>query len=267
MAQEGRDTLQAQIDLAPQQYAVNAEYTPKYNALERQSMWDQMFGNNGYLQAYQKLAPELSAMEQQSTQAQRLADVQSIEQLGGRAIAAGRAADPWTTALMDRLNSQATAGLDAGTGLTPAEQRIAQQSARASYAARGMNGSNLSAAGEALNNFLLGSNRQQQNQQFALNVVGANRAVNADPFQVILGRSGNNVNQSIAATQQGTQAGQLGQTQSMFDPFNAYGANLYGQNNASYNDWLSNKPTGAQRVKFGTDAFGSFLGNVAKAAM
>lgn len=45
--QETRDTLQAQIDLAPQLYAANAEYAPKYNALNLDAYEQMLLGSPG----------------------------------------------------------------------------------------------------------------------------------------------------------------------------------------------------------------------------
>lgn len=46
-AQETRDTLQAQIDLAPQQFAVEQEYRPRYNALEFDEQMAFLLGRPG----------------------------------------------------------------------------------------------------------------------------------------------------------------------------------------------------------------------------
>lgn len=46
-AQETRDTLQAQIDLAPQLYAANAEYQPKYDALNLKAYEGMLLGSPG----------------------------------------------------------------------------------------------------------------------------------------------------------------------------------------------------------------------------
>lgn len=46
-AQETRDTLQAQIDLAPQLYGAEAEYAPKYNALNLKGYEQMLLGSPG----------------------------------------------------------------------------------------------------------------------------------------------------------------------------------------------------------------------------
>ena len=63
--------------------------------------------------------------------AQRERDVADVARLGSKATEAIRSANPELTALRARLMSDATAGLDAGTGLSAEETRQTQQRARA----------------------------------------------------------------------------------------------------------------------------------------
>ena len=134
---------------------------------------------------------------------QRSNDVADVARLGQSATDAELNANPYNAALLTKLNAQANAGLDAGSTLTPDEQRAMQQQSRAGFAARGMGGSNASLADELLKQFNLGQQLQTQRQGFAESVLGDNKAVIGDPFQAILGRSS-----GATAQAQGMQPGQ-----------------------------------------------------------
>lgn len=69
------------------------------------------------------------------------------------------------------LQRQAREELALGRSLTPEQERNAQQSARAAFAARGMAGSNAASAAEILNRDAAGEARLNQRRQFAM---GAN---------------------------------------------------------------------------------------------
>jgi hypothetical protein len=75
-------------------------------------------------------------------------------------------------AIEARLQQDAEAELALGRSLSPEEQRNAQQSARAAFAARGMATGNAAAGAEILNRDAYGTARQDQRRQFAL---GANQ--------------------------------------------------------------------------------------------
>ena len=119
-AQQMRDTLQAQIDLAPQLYGVEQQYRGKYAQLDvdiAKRISPQL------LDIYEATQPRLAAMDRQTLAAQREADIGAIEELGPRAMEAMRAADPAKAALMDELNEQALSDLQLGGQLNAGEQR------------------------------------------------------------------------------------------------------------------------------------------------
>ena len=64
--QETRDTLQAQVDLAPQLFASEAKYRPQYADLEKRMMLEQMGvdPSKGLLQAYEEdFAPSMVRLD------------------------------------------------------------------------------------------------------------------------------------------------------------------------------------------------------------
>jgi hypothetical protein len=231
MAQEGKDTLQAQIDLAPQQYAADAQYRPKYAALNRDILNQSLFGtadSPGYLDIASKVLPQLSAQSRDAASAQRAADIADVAKLGPQATAAFRAANPQQTRLVDLMNAEALDGLSAGAGLDPSLRREVVQSTRQGFADRGLGQGPADIFAETSATGRAGEALRQARFARAGQVVGINQATSADPFQAILGRpSQANAQNAIGA------AGGLGQGGAqLFDPFSAYGQDLA---NTNYN--------------------------------
>lgn len=221
--QETRDTLQAQIDLAPQRYAAEAEYAPKYAALNAQ-IARQLAPEVASI--YGTIAPQLAQTEVQTRGIARAGDISDIETLGPRAREAIRASSPEAARLADTLAAQAQSGLAAGTRLTPEQQRMAQQQARAGMAARGLAESPRGVVEEAVRQQMMGAGLQQQRQQQAMQGIAAQQGVYGDVFQQVLGRP----SQAFAMA-----PGVFGQGQSMapgmlFQPESQYAADIYGSN-------------------------------------
>jgi len=221
--QETRDTLQAQIDLAPQRYAAEAEYAPRYAALNAQ-IARQLAPEVASI--YGTIAPQLAQTEVQTRGIARAGDIADIETLGPRAREAVRASSPEAARLADTLAAQAQSGLAAGTRLTPEQQRMAQQQARAGMAARGLAESPRGVVEEAVRSQLMGAGLQQQRQQQALQGIGAQQGVYGDVFQQVLGRPSQafGMAQGVFGQGQGMAPGML------FQPESQYAADIYGGN-------------------------------------
>lgn len=203
-AQETRDTLATQIQLAPQLYQSEAQYQPLYNNLQMQMTRDALLGNAqapGLIDTYGQAIPRLGQISADANTQQRTADIADVEALGGRASEAFLNANPYLraaldradsmagpqqNAAMDRLNQQVLGqgpsaisqqlergvlqGLSADGSLTPAEQRAAEQQVRASYAARGMALSPQAISAEVQNRLVNQRQRQMENMQAAMGV-------------------------------------------------------------------------------------------------
>lgn len=221
--QETRDTLQAQIDLAPQRYAAEAEYAPKYAALNAQ-IARQLAPEVAAI--YGQVAPQLAQTEVQTRGISRAGDIADIEKLGPRAREAVRASSPDAARLADTLAAQAQSGLAAGTRLTPEQQRMAQQQARAGMAARGLAESPRGVVEEAVRSQLMGAGLQQQRQQQAMQGIAAQQGVYGDVFQQVLGRPSQafGMAQGVFGQGQGMAPGML------FQPESQYAADIYGGN-------------------------------------
>ena len=233
VGQEYRDTLQAQIDLAPDLF--EAEANPDYGRSAYAGLDLQVLQETlpGLLAAYEnQTIPSLARADAQSRRIQQEADIASLEELGPRASEAARAANPQQQALVDALNEQALAELQAGTNLDPSLQRTTQQAIRQGQADRGMGYGVGDVSAEALYTGLTAENLRRQRQQFATNVVGVNAATGTDPFMAILGRSGVNPAAGIGIQGQG----QSFNPGSVFNPESQYASSLYASNqNAQQN--------------------------------
>ncbi len=184
--QETRDTLQAQVDLAPELYAAEAQFAPKYQDLQLGLLAKaapQLMG------IYERdIFPGLSRMEADTMARQRAADVEAVRTLGPQAQAALEAADPAKAALLNRMTQNAQAGLAAGNTLTPEQARQVQQATRGAYAARGVVQSPQAVFGEVLNTALTGNAEQDRRTANAANAIALRSQAYGDPFQAILGR-------------------------------------------------------------------------------
>lgn len=233
LAQEGRDSLQAQIDLAPQTYAAKSQFDPLYTDLQVQQINRALLGNGqspGLLATLKQIQPELQSMSDASQSQQRAADIKALQDLGPAAVQALRSADPLQQALVQRLNSEATTGLDAGAGVDPSLANVIGQRLRGRSAANGFGFGLPDAVTEAYAVGDRGQALRQQRQQFALQTAGVNAATGADPALAILGRpstSGSGA-QSLLGAGQANAAAKAPD----FNPFNSYASDLF---NTNYN--------------------------------
>ena len=222
-SQETRDTLQAQIDLAPQKFAAEQKYAPQYADLQLGMLKS---AAPQIADIYAQTAPKLAQASVGANSVQRAGDINDIATLGPQARAALRASSPDQARLLDSITSQAQAGLDAGSQLTPEQARLAQQQSRQALSDRGLATGPNAALDEAVRQQMMGAGVQQQRQQSGLQALGANQQFYGDPFSQILGRSG----QGFGAT-----AGALGQAQgtnpgALFNPESQYSADINNQN-------------------------------------
>jgi len=223
-AQETRDTLRNQIDLAPDKYAAEAQFAPKYQALTIDMLKQ---ATPELLKLYEEqIAPSMGRTEAASRATSRAGDIADISRLGPQARAAIQGFAPDQTRIADILAANATSGLLAGSRLTPEQQRMAQQQARMASSARGMAQGPNAAFQEALRSQMVGAGLQQQRSQQAMGALQAGQGVYGDVFQQVLGRP----SQAFAGSQ-----GFLGQAQGfnpgqLFNPESAYASNIYGGN-------------------------------------
>lgn len=226
---ETSDALQAQVDLAPQLYASEAQYRPMYQRLElggyrnallgritpdqlspaSRAEYDAavqrgekpdaaMYSDRGLMDILSNdVLPSLSRAESSTNTLQRASDIADVERLGQRASDAYLNADPRSKSLIERLNAQAISALDAGSGLTADQQRYALQTARIGMADRGLAMGNQGIAADVLGTYQLGEARRTAALTNAAGVLALNKQFTADPFQAILGRQGQSFNAGV----------------------------------------------------------------------
>ena len=111
---ETRDTLQAQVELAPELFAKEAEFRPQYANLERGIMLEQMGldPNIGLLDAFRTISGAQKDIQRDST----IADIDMIGGLGQQFAEAVRSADPRAEGLRQSIMGEAEQGLAQGAG-------------------------------------------------------------------------------------------------------------------------------------------------------
>ena len=223
-AQETADTLRTQLDLAPERYAAEAQFAPRYQALQLDLLRQ---ATPELLALYkEQIAPTMGEVEAAARSRSRAGDIADISALGPQARAAIKAASPEQAALADTLTAQAQSGLAAGSRLTPEQQRMVEQQTRSGLAARGLAQGPSGALQEAVRSQMASAGLQQQRQQQAMGALQAGQGVYGDVFQQVLGRPSQafGASQGFVGQAGGFNPGQL------FNPESQYAANLIGGN-------------------------------------
>ena len=231
-AQETRDNLQTQIDLAPDLYSAEASEAygqPAYTRLGLRTLEQAMLGSEGQqglLDMYaNRINPRMSEIEAASSTAQRQSDLSDVEQYGGRATEALLGADPYKKQISDELSRQALSELQAGATLDPSLRREVQQGYRQAATARGMAYSPSSAAEEAYFTGLQAEQLRRSRQQFAQGALAQRQQLTGDPFMQILGRPGQAFQSAQGFGGQGMGMAQTAPR--LFSPESQYGADVY----------------------------------------
>lgn len=228
-AQETRDTLKAQIDLAPDRYAAEAQFQPLYTQLGLQNLRSALQGtaeNPGLISTYEDLIyPAMS----------RASNAERMDRIGGELDAvrkyAGDVAGTLREAsgnapLLDELNRQALDELKAGSGMDPELANTVSQGVRAAQAARGFGFGSPDAVTEAFARGERGLALKDSRRRFAGNVLQANQLTGGDPFMAILGRP----SQTLQLGQNMGMQGQSFNPGNQFNPESGYAQDVYDSN-------------------------------------
>lgn len=293
--QETRDTLQAQVDLAPQIYASESVYKPKYAQMDTEILRNQVAGDQGLLNLFEtEVYPRTSKLEAGASAYQREADISDVERLGPRATAAFRAANPQQTELTDALNQEAMTGvgptdieaelqaqamddLKRKGRLSDEEMRAADQQIRGIFSQRGMMQSNPAIFSEALNRSDLTQKRLGQARAFGLDVDAAinarkgtdrafrgtvaqfNQGSGLDPFMTILGRPATAGQMSQANFGNANYA--LNSRSRMFNPESPYAQDVNDSNfNAANAAYINSQNAAAARYGANQSQQGAMIG-------
>lgn len=255
---ETRDTLEAQVDLAPELYASESKYRPQYADLERRMQLEQLGidPTKGILQALEEdIIPSQARMKSRATED----EIAMIRDLGPELLEAQRAADPLAESIRQGIMSQAQEELLSGQGLTETEQRDLDQQILGGAADRGMEEQKSTFAEQVSQR--LAANRGVKQQRLA-NAASAYNLGNFDVLQALTGRSANTPMQAQQGF--GSAGFALQSSPGLFNPESGYAGNLATQNYQGIMD--ANAATAANRASMTSGLF-SGLGSLGGGAL
>ena len=157
-----RSILEAQVSMAPQVYASEAQYQPKYQALQDQIAKQ---AAESQIALYRGLQPSYSALEEDYMKSQQAAQLRGLQERAPGYVQAFQEAQGvgGINQALQQYTQQKLAGLQAdGTNISPQEQRAIEQQTRAGYAARGTALGGQSNLAEVLNRYNARQAREQQ---------------------------------------------------------------------------------------------------------
>jgi hypothetical protein len=252
--------LQTQIGLAPDLFAAESEFRPKYAQLDADIMAKLL---PQLLATYQANQPAMNALATEDQRARTAGEMDLIKQYGPDVTKAIRESSGNAT-LLDMLRADAESGLAAGGGLDPAMQAQLQQQMRGAQAGRGMMTSGNSAvSGEALYGAQAAQALKQQRFQNAQSVASQLQQTGGDPFLALLGRP----SQTLAMTQgMGNQANSFNPG-NLFNPESGYAGNLWNSNYGTDWQFKQTDPSTIGKVGMVSDTVGSFAGSIMKGFM
>jgi hypothetical protein len=255
--EEGHAALYAKQQLAPDEFKLYSEYFPKYGQVAGETMAN----------LQRAMGSTMDDVSRASTTSQREGDVQDVENLGPRAIAAFKQANPELAGLLTEMNSQALEGLKQGGSLDPSQVRDVQQYVRQGQSARGMGLGPADDFAEVLGLSQYGAQQQAMRRAYAGEVMGQDYNMANVPFMSVLGRPVTST-PLAAQTAGGTYQG-IGQGQ--FDPFSSYFGDLNNTNyNAKWGDRFQvqnmNAARNAGMVNAGASIASSVMGSAGGAA-
>ena len=157
-----RSILQSQIELAPQIYESEKTYQPKYQTLQDQIAQQAATSQIGL---YKQLQPSYSALEEEYMKSQQAAQLRGLQERAPEYIQAFQQAQGvgGINQALQKYTEQKLGGLQAnGAALSPEEQRMLDQQARAGYAVRGTSLGGQSNLAEVMNRYNARQAREQQ---------------------------------------------------------------------------------------------------------
>lgn len=221
---EMTSALDAQEAIMPKLLGLQRAYNPQFQALQR----DTLMGQIGTLKdVYGSAIPIGAELAGQSTAA--MAPV--LSGIGSAAQQAYRnMLGPQAAGLLSTMEGQAANELSMGRSLSPQEEMMGQQAARAAMQARGLQGGNQAVAAEVLNNYNLSMQREAQRRAYAGQVYGMSQGAAGNAYTMY----GQPLTQMIAGF---SPTGMYGQAQAgaseyanQFNPESQYMSDVMGGN-------------------------------------
>tara|TARA_Y100001938_G_scaffold39028_1_gene54079 strand:- start:3207 stop:4085 length:879 start_codon:yes stop_codon:yes gene_type:complete len=234
-------------------------YGPQYvqNELARQER--ALFGadgQEGLLALYERAAPITERMRAETASAQRASDIADVERYGAQAVEAIRQADPERARLIEQQQALTDDLYARAQGVTPQQRRMAQQSAREAFGARGREMDNAGMFAEALGREEIMRQNRAEAMGAGQSLYGMLSASGADPMQAVLGRPAQSMPYNFQTAQAAMGAAQQS-TPSTFNPDT--GINLALQQRGQQMEYDANV-YGAQQAARGSALGGFFSG-------
>ena len=255
---EMQDTLKAQAGIQPQLLALERQYTPQWQQLQKENL---LGGMNMMTDLYGQALPQSEKLSQQilGSQGKLYGDVGAMSR-----SAYEQTLDPTTAGLYSSLAGQAASGLASGRNLSDQEMRMAQGSARAAMASRGMQMGNQAIAAEVLNSYNLSNAREDRARQFAGQVYGIGQG-NAQQAMSMYGQPLMTQLGAVSPTGLIGQSGQFNQGlgAKLFQPESQYNANLISANRQEeMQAKIANQQAQAGMISAGIGAIGMMGGGL-----
>lgn len=223
---EMQSALQGQVAIQEGLLQAERQYVPQWQQRQQEDLL-------GGVNSLQSLYGQIDTTGLQNRMAQQQGGV-----YGNIGVAARNAyqqtLDPTTAGLYSSLAGQAASGLASGRNLSDQEMRMAQGSARAAMAARGMQYGNQAIAAEVLNSYNLSNAREDRARAFAGQVYGIGQG-NAQQAMSMYGQPLMNQIGALSPIGMVGQAGQFnaGLGAKLFQPESQYNAGIYGANQSN----------------------------------
>ena len=217
------ESFQGITDPRLQERIIGAEETfrPRYAALELadiQTFAQGTDGQGGLFDLLEESGRRAGDIQRESLAEQRAADVAALQEFSPQVTEAYRMADPFGAKLADLQLAQAEQLYASADQLSPEQQRLAEQAARAGSLARGRIGDESSIASEILGREQFKSQLRGEARQAGQLAFGQARNMAGDIGSVLLGRPSMalGMGQNIVGQAQGQAAGAMGPQ--LFDP-------------------------------------------------
>lgn len=225
---EMQDALNSQSAIQGQLLNLEGQYTPQWQQQQQNTLMGQM----GSLNSLYGQAGQYSAGLQNAYLGMQAPIYGQVGQAARNAYQ--QTLDPTTAGLYNSMASSAASGLASGRNLTDQETQLAQQSARAAMAARGMQFGNQAIASEVLNSYNLGTAREDRARSYANQVYGVGQN-NATQAMNMYGTPLMNQMSAYSPTGLLGTAGQMSSSlgSRLFTPESQYMAGIYGANQSN----------------------------------
>lgn len=225
---EMQDALRSQKNIQSDLLALETQYTP----LWQQQQQSALSGQLGTLGALYGQAGGVSAGLQNAYLGLQAPLMGQVGQAARTAYQ--QTLDPTTAGLYSTMTNQAATGLASGRNLTEQEMQLAQQSARAAMAARGLQFGNQAVAAEVLNSYNLANAREDRARQYAGQVYGIGQQNATQAYQMYGQPMLNQMNTVSPTALIGTAGGMYaGLGAKLFQPESQYNAGIYGANQSN----------------------------------